>query len=90
MRRHPRARTHSMDRQHHRETRSSAHQAKNRPSLTAYREKCGLDGLRVLRRAIEIPRRRGEFDDLDLRDTAHDGLPQKPATLGSQRLRAGT
>ena len=49
-----------------------------------------LDGLRVLRRAIEIPRRRGELDDLDLRDTAYDGPLQKPAALGSQRLRAGT
>jgi hypothetical protein len=49
-----------------------------------------LDGLRVLRRAAEIPRRRGELDDLDLRGTAYDGLLQKPAALGSQRLRAGT
>ena len=49
-----------------------------------------LDGLRVLCRVAEIPRRQGELDDLDLRDTAYDGLLQKPAALGSQRLRAGT
>jgi hypothetical protein len=49
-----------------------------------------VDDLRVLRRAAEVPRRRGELNDLDLRDTAYDGLLQKPAALGSQRLRAGT